>query len=461
MDSQAYIASLEAQNTALQAQNTALRQRVKALEEKVILVLQQLEGSTVRKDSHNSHKPPSQDPFKTKKSLRPKSNRKSGGQPGHPGHTLKMSATPDRVHELKSTYCSACGDDLSGASHELLSRRQVVEIPPVRPRYEEYRQYGCRCAGCQHWQVAAYPKGVRAPIQYGSSVIAQVAYWNVYQYLPYARLSSMFSHIFGLPISQGTLSNLLAKAAQKAHVVYDHIHHRLLRSAYVGSDETSARVGSKTWWIWVWQTLEETYLVASSNRGYATIRDVFARGLPGAVVGSDRWAAQLKTQAKNHQLCLSHLQRDVIWLEEREGEPWSVVFHALLNEALALRRAAELRGYAFKVGNAEVDQLEHRLNELLAQVVDRSCYEETARFQRSMLKYRNHLFVFLYDLTVPPDNNGSERALRNVKVKQKVSGQFKRGQHDFCVLRSVIDTLIKRDLAVFPYLSRIMALQTT
>ncbi len=454
MDTQDYIASLE-------TENTALRQHVKALEDKVMFLLQQIERSTLKKDSHNSHSPPSKDPFKTKKSLRPKSNRKSGGQPGHQGHTLKMSATPDRVHDLKSDYCSACGGDLSGARHQFVSRRQVIEIPPVRPLYEEYRQYGCRCTGCWHWQLATYPEGVQAPIQYGSSVIAQVAYWNVYQYLPYKRLALLFRQVFGLPISQGSLANLLRKATQKARLVYDHIHDRLLHAPYVGSDETSARVSSKTWWIWVWQTIEQTYLVASPNRGYDTITGVFDRGLPEAVVGSDRWAAQLKTQAKDHQLCLSHLQRDVIWLEEREELAWSGVFQRLLKDTLALRGSAELRGCAFEMGDAAVALLEHRLNELLCEVIDRHRYEETARFQRSMIKYRTNLLVCLYDLNVPPDNNGSERALRMVKVKQKVSGQFKTGQHDFCVLRSVIDTLIKRNLDVFPYLSKIMALHTT
>jgi alkyl hydroperoxide reductase subunit AhpC len=33
-----------------------------------------------------------------------------------------------------------------------------------------------------------------------------------------------------------------------------------------------------------------------------------------------------------------------------------------------------------------------------------------------MIKYRNYLFTCLYDLDVPPDNNASERAIRNVKV---------------------------------------------
>jgi len=77
-----------------------------------------------------------------------------------------------------------------------------------------------------------------------------------------------------------------------------------------------------------------------------------------------------------------------------------------------------------------------------------------------MIKYRNYLFRCLYDLEVPPDNNASERAIRNVKIKQKVSGQFKSGQHTFCVLRSVIDTLRKRELNVLEYLGQIVKLTT-
>ena len=76
-----------------------------------------------------------------------------------------------------------------------------------------------------------------------------------------------------------------------------------------------------------------------------------------------------------------------------------------------------------------------------------------------MIKYRNYLLPCLYNLDIPPDNNGSERAIRNVKVKQKVSGQFKTGQSAFCIIRSVIDTLLKRKLEVLPYLNQIIKLQ--
>lgn len=73
-----------------------------------------------------------------------------------------------------------------------------------------------------------------------------------------------------------------------------------------------------------------------------------------------------------------------------------------------------------------------------------------------MIKHRNYLLPCIYDIDIPPDNNGSERAIRNIKVKQKVSGQFKTGQNAFCVIRSVIDTLLKRQLQVIPYLNLII-----
>ena len=57
---------------------------------------------------------------------------------------------------------------------------------------------------------------------------------------------------------------------------------------------------------------------------------------------------------------------------------------------------------------------------------------------------------FLYHQNVPPDNNASERAVRNIKVKQKISGQFKsqKGAERFAIIRSIIDTLTKNNLNV-------------
>lgn len=102
---------------------------------------------------------------------------------------------------------------------------------------------------------------------------------------------------------------------------------------------------------------------------------------------------------------------------------------------------------------------ENTLNEMLLITIDKEIHPKTAIFQASMVKYRNYLLPCLYNLDIPPDNNGSERAIRNLKVKQKVSGQFKTGQSAFCIIRSVIDTLLKRKLEVLPYLTQFIKLQ--
>ncbi|MEN0048238.1 MAG: IS66 family transposase [Bacteroidota bacterium] len=461
MDTSAEIALLRKENAALHAENALLRERISSLEEKVLLLLEQLSNVGKKKDSRNSHNPPSQDKYKPKRnnSLRKPSERKSGGQKGRTGRTLLQSPSPDKTEHLKSDYCEKCGEDLRGAKHELVSKRQVVELPPIAPIYLEYRQYGTQCS-CGHHQKASYPQGVNAPIQYGNSVVTLVSYFNVYQYVAYQRLSQLFKDVFSLSISEGSIENLLNKAARKATPVYEHILELLQESSYLGSDETGAKVNGEKWWIWVWQNVNNTFLKASVSRGFDTVKGLFPKGLLHTIIGSDRWAAQLKIESKSKQLCTPHLQRDLNFLEEKEQHAWVMDFKTLLKDALVLRHQAEQRGQAYSSNDPKAKGIEKRLDQLLLKTISQEQYPKTYTFQKSMIKYRNYLFQFLYNLEVPPDNNASERAIRNIKVKQKVSGQFKSGQHTFCVLRSIIDTLRKRKLNVLEHLQLIMKLST-
>jgi hypothetical protein len=90
-------------------------------------------------------------------------------------------------------------------------------------------------------------------------------------------------------------------------------------------------------------------------------------------------------------------------------------------------------------------------------------HKELVSFQKRMLKYKDYILTFLYHPKVPPDNNGSERAIRNVKVKQKISGQFKswKGLENFMVLRSITDTTLKNDQNVLKALNLIAKLNPT
>ena len=431
-------------------------QQIKLLEQKVTFLLEQLQRRDVRKDSHNSSMPPSSDLFSTQKSLRPVSIKPNGGQLGHKGTTLEMTLTPDKIIDLKSDFCNKCGQSLSQEIFILKAKRQVVEIPPIQPIYEEYRQFSCQCPNCKHDQTTDFPFGVNAPIQYGSSVEAHISYFSVYQYIPFGRLKSLFSQVFSLPLSEGTIGNVLERSAQKCQGFYSHIKTQIAQSKVVGSDETGTKVNGAKWWIWVWQNLLNTFIVASDNRGSKTIDDIWKNGLPNATIISDRWAAQLKIIARNHQICLAHLLRDLIFLEESEKHTFATEFKQLLLDVFELRKTIFKNKQPCQTNSNEAVLLEKRLNDLLLITIERENYGQTATFQLSMIKHRNFLLPCIYDIDIPPDNNGSERAIRNIKVKQKVSGQFKTGQNAFCVIRSVIDTLLKRQLQVLPYLNLII-----
>ena len=429
------------------------------LEEKLSYVLKLLEEKGLKKDSHNSHNPPSQDKGTIKrKSLRDKSGRKSGGQKGHTGVTLEQRKDPDEIHKLVSNNCSKCGILLKPEDQKLLLKRQIVEIPPIKPIYIEYQQYGCDCKNCGHQQKSPFPENVNCHIKYGNSILSLVSYYSVYQYIPYARLTEQFKDIFNLPISEGSIENLLNRAAKKSAPIYDEILTQLIKSNYAGSDETGAKVNGDKWWIWVWQNLLNTYIAASKSRGFSTIENIIGNKLSHSIIGSDRWAAQLKLETKGKQLCTAHLLRDLIYLEELENNPWTKDFIALLKHGHQLNKESIERNKAFEKTEQKTLDIERDLNKLLARSINKDKTPKTFSFQKSMIKHRNSIFTFLYHLDVPPDNNASERAIRNIKVKQKISGQFKSGQDAFCIIRSCIDTLKKRNLNVYSYLCDIMNL---
>ena len=433
----------------MSAQNSLLTEQVSALlSENSFLKGQLLLFSpTPKKDSHNSSLPPSSDIAPTKKSLRTKSGKKSGGQKGHKGHTLELSDCPTTITVLKSAICSLCGSSLEAGLFYQQSRRQVVDIPPVVPVYTEFQQYACECPTCSHKEVAPYPPHVQAPIQYGSHVSALVSYMSVYQYLSYNRLQSFFTSVFGLPLSEGSIDTILGRTASKCQPFYEEIKTALRHSAVVGADETGAKIKGGKGWFWTWQNTANTYIVASDNRGEATVKTVWEDGLPETTLVSDRYAAQLGTPTLSHQLCLAHLLRDVIYLAEAEKHPFASQFKEFVLTVFDLHK----QGIAYTPTDAEAIAIENKLEALLVLTIE-GC-PATKTFQKSMRKNRQYLLPCLYNNAIPPDNNASERAIRNIKVKQKVSGQFKTGQHVFAVIRSVIDTLRKRKIDFFKFLN--------
>lgn len=420
-----------------------MKSEINMLKALVHELMEEIERLKHPKNSRNSSVPPSKDenrPFKTK-SLRESNGKKPGGQTGHEGNTLKMTETPDIIIEHKPQYCNHCGKSITDIEPELITCRQMVDIPPIIPQYTEHRAYRVTCS-CGHQTEASFPAGINAPISYGPNIEAFIAYLHTRQYIPFERMSEYFSDVCNLPISQGAICDILERFAQKATPAYRIIAGEVQRAHVVGSDETGAKVNGKNGWFWTWQNKLATFIAFSQNRGTATINDNFANGFENAVLVHDCWKSHFETKSKTHQICIAHLLRELNFFEERYKSDWAASFKNMLYEALSLKRSLSPPDYYYPINQRT--SLEQKLDSLLQASIPQHM-KEVCTFQKRIVRYKNYLFTFLYYPDVPPDNNASERAIRNIKVKQKVSGQFRttRGAEIYAIIRSVTDTCIK------------------
>jgi len=418
-----------------------LLSKVDVLAKKVDKLEKKATDLNPKKDSRNSSQPPSHDHGRIKKnqSLRTKSGKKKGGQPGHKGSTLQINTTPDKVVEQIPCYCENCGYDLEEIDGLLKEKRQVIDLPPIEPIYTEYRTYRKTCL-CGHQNQGIFPSNVKAPIQYGESIDGLAAYFSVRQYLPYKRMKECFNDVFGLKISEATLVNSMKRTALKALPVYNRIKENISKSNVVGSDETGIKINGEKGWFWVWKNDKNTYITVSKSRGYKVIENEFPNGFPNSILESDCLPAQLKTNAKNHQICLAHLQRDIKYLIDLYDDQWSKKVYQLFVDSLKLKK--ELSDY--RADNPNRYQILRTFDELLAFDIEKQP-DKVKVFHKRLIKHRQYVFPFLFYQEVSADNNASERAIRNIKVKQKISNQFVNlnAAMNFAVLRSIIDTSIK------------------
>ena len=397
------------------------------------------------KNSKSSHTSPSHDLQRSNsKSLRPKGVNKTGGQPGHEGKTLQMSPTPDKIIDYDEiNFCQTCATNIENVPASLFESKQEVVIPPIAVQYIEHRSYQKKCNCCGLMNYSKLPSYLSSNIQYSPAIESMVAYFHAYQFLPVKRMVGLFNDVFNLPISEGTIDNMLTRFAIRATPIYEQIHHRVGQSKVVGADETGSKVANKKGWFHTWQTTALTFIAASMNRGYDTVLKYYKEGFKHATLVSDCWASQLKTKANHHQLCIVHLLRELVnFIDAFENDNWSVKLKLLFEQSIEIKKLSKINGLL--IYHREIETIKETFRHLL-DVDETGKHKKLAAFIRRLRKNSDSVFVFLNDYEVPFDNNASERAIRMIKVKTKVSGCFRTfdGAVRFAKIRSVIDTTIK------------------
>jgi transposase len=449
------IEQLEAENRALREQLAeALEQLGQALER-----IHALEGQ-LAKDSHNSSKPPSSDgPRRKRHRQRPKSEKSSGGQPGHAGHSLMQVASPDEVVCHRPMVCEHCQQSLEGIAGEVKERRQIHDLPQVRLTVQEHQVEEVCCPACQHVSRGCFPTGVAAPLQYGSKLGALAVYLHEYQLLPLGRVSELLCDCYGSEVSEATVQAWVELAAEQLAPLVAQIADWLSASRLQHAHETGIRIAGKGHWLHVNGTRLLTHLAWHAKRGRAALEAI---GIWPRFTGRamrDRWASYDHYPCA-HSLCGAHLVRDCLYVAEQEGQQWAAQMADLL---LSMAKAAgqwRKRG-ARAVPAEERDGWVAHYFELLARGYAaqpaplaqdvpkrRGRVKQTAakNLLDAFLRRADQVLAFLDDLSIPFSNNQAERDLRMAKVQQKISGTFRseEGATAFCRIRSYLSTMRKQ-----------------
>jgi transposase len=283
-------AVLRAENAVLRAENADLRARL-------------------GQDSSYSSKPPSTDGLSkpAPKSLRGRSGRRPGGQPGHEGRTLRQVADPHVrvVHEPAG--CGGCGDDLSGAVQAGVAVRQVFDLPDIAVRVTEHRLISRRCR-CGHVNTGRAPDGVDAPVQYGPRANAAAVYLQQALFGAQARTAQAMTDLFGVSMSAGAVAaaHLRASDALADSEFVEQVRDVLTGADVVHVDESGLRVAGKLHWVHVATTGKYTLIWVHPKRGRAGIDAGEVMASMTGIAVHDAWAPYDTYSPGAHQLCCAH-----------------------------------------------------------------------------------------------------------------------------------------------------------
>lgn len=428
------VEALNVDNNALKKENADLRER-----------LSKYEDPQPPKNSGNSSVPPSKermgDEIKRRTcSLRVKSGKKPGGQPGHEGNTRMMSPQPDETENMEPNYCRECGRELSDIDGVEEYREECVgvRITPVVKRLR-FLNKTCTCGCCNRVEYTRR----KNPVYLSSEIRALVVYLNIVMCMPYNRIKSFLHDVMSIDISEGSIRNFTEDAGDKADAICERIASELVKSPVAGADESGFYVNGKLNWAWILQNPRLTLTWIANGRGAKEMDDRFGKdALENTVLTTDRHSAYFSMKVKGHQICIAHLLRNLNYLNELDkNQNWSSRLQELLRKAVHWRNTNPETAADTSIWMESLDKL---LNENLDKFK-----KPFRQLRNSLRKLKDHVFHFLKDPRVPSHNNASEGGIRILKVKQKRSGGFRSqtGAEDFMAIHSVADTAKKNDFS--------------
>jgi len=445
-----FLPAYEEQEALIKSQQATIEKqakRIKELEDQLAI------------NSRNSSKPPSKDDFKPSKqrSLREKSGKKPGGQPGHKGSGAVLRDNPDDVilYEVKS--CPACDTDLRSIAADEVLRRQVEDLPPIQTIVTEHQIELKTCPCCTtQWQAEGCPDTIKYEFQYGPRIKAISVYLSAYQFIPALRTKQLLE-VFGVKLSTGSLDNFRKSAARNLKGFMETLRLSIIGSCAGFFDETGIKVKGLGYWVHVAATSLFSFFMLHAKRGRQAHEDMKILAFFKGILHRDDYHSYHSYLQALHALCNAHILRELIYAIDRNAQQeWA---DPLIKLLVKIKEQTEQS----PTGVLDLRwQGRHRktYRQLVAlglqnnppaikkdgQTRGRTAQSKTVNLLIRLRDKEDEILRFMTHPQAQFDNNQAERDLRMNKVRQKVSGGFRSPQagEEFMTVRSFIATAIKQ-----------------
>jgi transposase len=310
-----------------------------------------------------------------------------------------------------------------------VERRQVFDLPPMRVKVTEHQLVTRRCA-CGVTTCGTVAGQVTAPVQYGPRITAIIVYLYVGQFLSKKRTAQALTELFGTPVGEGTVATMTTRAVEELDEFLDRVKDRLADAEVVGFDETGLRVAGTLHWVHCARTGKYTLITCHPKRGKVGIDAAGVLGRFRGIAVHDAWAPYDTYLEVTHQLCCAHALReltadadaatDADWCWATQTADAVVAMQHLVSEAITTG-AETLNPDAL---STQIHRYRAAAQMGITQTAQRSntMMRKHHAHARRLIDRQHDYLRFTHDWRVPPDNNGSERDIRMIKIRQKVSG---------------------------------------
>jgi transposase len=406
--------------------------------------------------SQNSSKPPSSDPPGAKpRAAKTPTGRKSGGQPGHEGHSRKFKpeSEVDQIIDVRPEECGRCGTLLLGEDAEP-ERHQVTELPRITPVVTEYRRHRLGCVACGAQTQAPWPTTM--PLSsFGPRLQATVGYLTGRIGASQREVQDLLATLYQTEVSVGGIGALEQAVSIALATPVQAAERYVQRQPIRNADETSWREKGKRRWLWISVTPLVTIFRLLQTRGAAGAKELLGEVVWG-IIGTDHYAGYHWIDPRQRQLCWAHLKREFIAWSERTGET-ARIGHALL----AIEKQLFLLWYRVRDGTVAWADFQVAMQPLMARVkmlLQAGVAGADAKAQgtcRNLLKREAALWTFVWEPGVEPTNNSAERPLRRAVLwrRRSFGTQSEAGSQFVERILTAVTTLRQQRRDVLDYLT--------